>query len=197
MSTPRDIELLYEIGTLRNVPRGWRQHLGMDCASDLEHTIRVAWLALMLARREGATDEAKILKMALSHDIAETRTSDLSYVQKVYIPDSHEPDAIRDMFTGTSMSDFIEVTHEYETRQSIEAKIVKDADNLDIDLELKELAEQGSALPAKWQHFREKIRAEKLYTNAAKEFWDAIQASDPSSWHLVMNKWLRNPNAGK
>lgn len=197
MPTSRDIEFLYEVGSLRNVPRGWRQHLGMDCASDLEHTIRVAWLALILARREGVTDEAKIIKMALAHDIAETRVSDHSYVQKVYVRNIDEAAAVRDMFVGTALSDFVGIMEEYEKRESIESRIVKDADNLDIDLELKELEEQGSALPEKWNGFRRKIREEKLYTASAKAFWDEVQSSDPASWHLMMNKWLKDPNAGK
>ena len=49
----RDLEFLFEIASLRNVPRGWRQHLGVDCASVLEHVVRTAFLALIIARREG------------------------------------------------------------------------------------------------------------------------------------------------
>ncbi len=196
MNMQRDIELLYEIGSLRNVPRGWRQHLGMDCASDLEHTMRVCWLALIIARREGDVDEAKVLKMALAHDIVETRTSDHSYVQKVYVKEVDEDGAARDMFQDTAIQDFYDVIHEYEERECKEAKIVKDADNLDIDLELKEMEEKGSQLRKKKQLFRDRIRAEKLYTDTARQMWDEIQNSDPASWHLSMNKWLKIPEAG-
>ncbi len=198
MSTiERDIELLYEIGSLRNVPRGWRQHLGMDCASDLEHTLRVAWLALMLSRKEGVGDEAKILKMALVHDLPETRVSDHSYVQKVYVTNIDEEGAARDMFNNTCVADYFDVFKEFEARSCIEAQIVKDADNLDVEIELKELEELGSQIPSKFKPFRHVVRFEKLYTQAAKDFWDALQSSDPSSWHLTMNKWLKVPEAGK
>jgi putative hydrolase of HD superfamily len=197
MSINRDIELLYEIGSLRNVPRGWRQHLGMDCASDLEHTMRVVFLALMIGRREGNVDEAKILKMALVHDLPETRVSDHSYVQKVYVTNIDEDGAARDMFQDTCLPDYLEIFREFERRESLEAKIVKDADNLDIDLEFKELEEKGSKIPEKHRPFRELIRREKLYTQAARDLWDAIEKSDPSSWNLTMNKWLRVPDAGK
>lgn len=197
MSIARDIELLYEIGTLRNVPRGWRQHLGMDCASDLEHTMRVVFLALMLARHEGGADEAKILKMALVHDLPETRVSDHSIVQKVYVTNIDEDRAAKDMFQDTSVADYLDVFREYERRECIEAKIVKDADNLDVEIELKELEERGSKMPEKWKKNRILVREEKLYTQAAKDFWDAMQGSDPSSWHMVMNKWVQVPSAGK
>jgi len=197
MSNERDIDFLYEIGSLRNVPRGWRQHLGFDVASDLEHTYRLIWLAIIISRMEKMGDESKIIKMALVHDVAETRTSDLSYVQKVYVKaDEHK--AADDMFAGTIVADYRKTIEEYESRDSIEAKIVKDADNLDIDLELKEIEELGSKLPGKWtQNNRKLVREQKLYTESAKKLWDEIQTSDPSNWHRNMNKWLTDPNAGK
>ncbi len=196
MENPRDIEFLYEIGSLRNMDRGWRQHLATKVANDLEHTVRVAWLALILARREGKGDEATILKMALSHDICETRISDLSYVQKVYVT-ADEERAVHDLFEGTSLQDYEQVVAAFEKRDTIEAKLVKDADNLDIDIELKELEEKGHQIPGKWRVFRRKIRDEKLYTDAARAVWDEIQTSDPASWHGKANKWLKIPDAGK
>jgi putative hydrolase of HD superfamily len=193
----RDIEFLFEIGSLKNIDRGWRQHLGIDCANDLEHSFRVALLALMLARQEGVADEEKILKMALIHDLAETRVSDLSYMQKVYVK-ADEERAARDLFDKTSLQDLNEtVLKEYEERKTPEAKIVKDADNLDIDIELKELEERGSKLPAKWIWSRRKVRDEKLYTESAKKFWDDLQKSDAADWHLTANKWHKIPDAGK
>jgi len=193
----RDLEFLFEIGSLRNLQRGWRQHLGMDCENVLEHTLRVVWLALILARKEKIKNEEKIIKMALIHDVEETRTTDLSYIQKVYVnPDDKR--AAQDLFKGTTLNDFYQdVFKEYQERKTIEAKIVKDADNLEVDLELKELEEKGSQLPKKWQELRKKVRNEKLYTQSAKEMWDEIQKADVSSWHLIANKWLKIPDAGK
>ncbi|MDD5145244.1 MAG: HD domain-containing protein [Candidatus Pacebacteria bacterium] len=197
MKNKRDIEFLFEIGSTRNLQRGWRQHLGVDCADDLEHTVRVIWLALIIARKEKIKNEEKIIKMALIHDVEETRTSDLSYVQKVYVKADGEH-AAKDLFYGTILNDFYKsIFKEYEERKSIESKIVKDADNLDIDLELKELEERGSQMRKKWAPFRKKVRYEKLYTKAAKEIWDDIQKADVSSWHLAANKWLKIKRAGK
>jgi putative hydrolase of HD superfamily len=193
----RNIEFLFEIGSLRNLQRGWRQHLGIDCASDLEHTLRVIWLALIIARKEKVKNEEKIIKMALIHDIEETRTSDLSYVQKVYVNADGER-AAKDLFAGTILNDFYKsIFEEYEKRKSLEAKIVKDADNLDVDLELKELEERGSQMRKKWRSFRKKVRNEKLYTKTARKIWDVIQKADASSWHLAANKWLKISKAGK
>lgn len=196
MQHERDIDFLFEIGSQRNVPRGWRQHIGFDVASNLEHTMRVVFLALLISRKMKQGDENLITKMALLHDLPETRTSDLSYIQKVYV-EEHEEEAIADMFAGTLFEQDVAALKQYKARESIEAKIVKDADNLDIDLELAEFIEMGSQLAAKWVGFRRKVRDEKLYTDAAKELWDEIQKSDVAHWHLTANKWVKLPQAGK
>ncbi len=192
----RDLEFLYEIGSQRNIPRAWIQHLGVPVASNLEHTMRLVFIALLIARREKKGDEATIIKMALVHDLAETRTSDLAYVHKVYTK-SDEARAASDLFAGTLFKDLHDVLAKYEKRDSIEAKIVKDADNLDIDIEMKELEEQGHKLPAKWKKMRKFVRDKKLYTKSAKKLWDEIQKSDPASWHLAANKWKKIPSAGR
>lgn len=192
----RDLEFLYEIGSLRNIPRAWIQHLATDCASTLEHTLRVVFLALLIARKEGVKNEEKIIKMALVHDLAEARTADLAYVHKVYTT-TDDARAARDQFAGTAFADLEAILKEYEKRSSKEAKIVKDADNLDIDLELRELMEVGNLVAKKKQPLRKFVRNKKLYTKTAKKLWDEIQKSDPSSWHLSANKWLKIPKAGR
>lgn len=196
LTSRRDLEFLFEIGSLRNVQRLWRQHFGMDVANDLEHTIRVVWLALIIARMEKIVDEEKVLKMALIHDIAETRTSDHAHVHKSYVR-SDERRAAHDIFSGTTVQDFEKLLNEYRSRESHEAKIVKDADNLDVDFELRELAEKGSKLPEKWIPGRRTIRDKKLYTKSAKKTWDLLQKSDSASWHISANKWLQSPRAGR
>ena len=192
----RDIEFLFEIGSLRNVERLWRQHFGLDVANDLEHTVRVVWIALLIAHTEGVASDEKIMKMGLLHDIAESRTVDHGHVHKAYVV-SDEERAAHDMFQGTALRDFEQVLHEYKERKSIEAKIVKDADNLDVDFELRELASRGSTLPVKWLKGRKIVRAKKLYTASARKIWDALQKSDSDSWHINANRWLEHPQAGK
>ena len=192
----RDLEFLFEIGSMRNVQRMWRQHFGMDVANDLEHTIRVAWTALILARMEVVSDDGKIIKMALLHDIAETRTVDHGHVHKAYVV-SDEKKAAHDIFDGTTLQDLEVLLDEYTERVSVESRIVKDADNLDVDLELRELAEKGSTLPQKWFKSRKLVRTKKLYTASAKKVWDLLQKADSASWHINANHWLQSPHAGK
>ena len=193
----RDIEFLYEVGSLRYQQRTWRQQVGLDVANDLEHTIRVIWLSLILARREGVKNEEKIIKMALIHDIGETRTGDHNYIQRVYV-ETQEEKAAKHLFSKTSLEDFTDnPLHEYEQRISLESQIVKDADNLDVDLELRELANQGSKMLTKWRKARRLVRDEKLYTQSAKNLWDELDKVDVADWHLTANKWYKIPSAGK
>ncbi len=193
----RDIEFLYEVGSLRNVQRRWRQQLAVDCENDLEHTLRVVWLALILARKEGEEDEEKVMKMALVHDVAESRTIDFNYIHKLYAKADGQK-AARDIFAGTSLEDFfLEVLNEYEARKSPAAKIVKDADNLEADLELRELEERGLKLPDKWRKSRKRVRDERLYTDSARQLWDELDKVDVSAWHLAASKWLDNPKAAR
>ena len=177
---PRDIELLYEIGTFRLIPRTWAQFLTPEFANDAEHTLRMMWIALLIAKREGA-DAAKVVQMALVHDISELRAGDVHYLSRMYT-ERHEAKAVTDTLQGTSLQELAALWEEYQQRQSVEAKIVKDADMLDVDLELQEQHAKGNALRDSWKEIRERVR-EKLFTQSAKEMWDAIKSSDPHGWH--------------
>ena len=52
MALKRDLEFLYEIGTLKNTERSWQQFMGSGCASVPEHTFRVIFLALLILFNE-------------------------------------------------------------------------------------------------------------------------------------------------
>lgn len=193
----RDVEFLYELGTLRNFQRDWKRVLGMDSASVSEHAFRVAFIALIIAKGEKCDDEEKILKMALVHDVSEIRTGETGYVETLYIK-KDEDKAVEDTFGETILAnDFLRVYREYEERKTLAAKIVKDADNLDVDFEIKEIQNRGSASFKKSIKLRRMVRNKKLYTKTAKKLFDLIQSSDPDDWHLKANKWVKDPRAGK
>ena len=67
---PRDIDLLFEVGSLRHVDRTWRQFGGVPYANVAEHTLRVAFVAWSLAALEGA-DPGRVVQMAMIHDLPE------------------------------------------------------------------------------------------------------------------------------
>lgn len=180
----RDLEFLYELGAIRLIPRQWhRFHMG-NVGDLADHHFRVIWLSLIIAAREGGKiDTEKMMKMALVHDIAESRTGDADYLARQYVI-RHEEQGLADMLDGTALQDeFIALYKEYEKRECLEAKIVKDADNIDVDLELREQASQGHKLPEDWREHRQSLMA-KMYTKTGKAIKAAIEDSNPHDWHI-------------
>lgn len=181
MSKKRDVEFLYEMGQLRLVKRMWRRFFHSEVANVAEHTLRVAWIALAIAKREGSVDEEKILKMAILHDISESRTGDVDYVSRQYVERKEEL-AIKDILGDTIFGkEYEELWRECEERKTKEAKIIKDADNLEVSLELREqLIQPISSLLAKG---RERLVKLRLYTKTARDYWKLINHIDPNDWH--------------
>lgn len=179
----REVDFLHEVGTLRLVARTWKQFYTPATENLAEHILRVTWLALTIAKYEGITNTDKILKMALVHDLSESRSVDVNYVSRLYA-ERFEAAAIRDTLAGTiHEQELLELWEECEKRETIEAKIIKDADNLEVDLELQELAAMGYTIKQALDETRAQVGASKLYTETAKKLWQQIRQSDPHHWH--------------
>src|SRR3989344_2742241 len=198
MKSDRNIDFLYEIGSLRNIPRAWQQILTGKVQNISEHLFRVTMIAWMIAVAEKA-DTEKVIKIALIHDVSESRTGDIAFMHRDYVV-RHEELAETDIFKDTLLEkEAKNLLKEYMDRMSLEAKIVKDADNLDVDFELKELSKIGDsgAMGMQKQH-RQTIRAKKLYTKIAKKMWDDIQKINPNSWHeSLTGKWVQSKKSAK
>jgi len=65
----RDIDFLFEIGSLRNMPRAWQQILSGKVQNISEHIFRTTMIAWIIAVAEKA-DINKVIKISLIHDIA-------------------------------------------------------------------------------------------------------------------------------
>ncbi len=116
------------------------------------------------------------------------------YVHKMYVK-ADEEKAAHDLFKGTLFSDLEkDILKEYEDRKTPESKIVKDADSLDVDMELKELEARGSVVRKKLSYSRKIVRDNRLYTKTAKKLWDEIQKSDVHSWHTGAEEWFNHSN---
>jgi putative hydrolase of HD superfamily len=175
---------LYEMGNIRFIERMWRRFLHDDFANLAEHHFRVFWIAMVIAANEDNVDTGKIAKLCLLHDIAESRTGDVDYLARQYV-ERNEELAIHDMLEGTSVAEeFLALWEEYETRETIESKIAKDADNLDVDFELAEQAAKGSKLQEEWTDNRRFVSTDRLYTDTAKELFSQLLSSDPHDWHV-------------
>jgi putative hydrolase of HD superfamily len=143
------------------------------------HIHRVAMVALMLARAEGANVE-KTLIMALVHDVPETRTGDPTLFQKPFVKKDDHLAALT-QFEGTSLADMPALLAEYEARESLEAKVVKDADMLVAELELCELTARGHKEPTMFMEERMSVLP-RLRTTTAQKMFQLIQATSPFDW---------------
>lgn len=180
----RDVDFLFEMGNIRFIDRMWRRFLTKNFANLAEHHFRVFWIAMVIAAHEKGVDSGKVAKFVMVHDITESRTGDVDYIARQYT-ERNELLAIQDMLQGTTLEgEFDKLWEEYESHVSLEAKIAKDADNLDVDFELAEQAARGSMLQEKWKDNRAFVAKNKLYTETAKRMFDQLLQADPHAWHL-------------
>jgi putative hydrolases of HD superfamily len=188
MKKNRDVELLYELGTLRFLQRTWEQFLTPEFANIVEHMYRMTWIAMIIARHEVQVDEARVIKMCLVHDITESRGVDRNYLKKHYST-SDEILAAEHTLEDTVFADeFLELRKEFEEAKTIEAKIANDADKLDCSLELKEQESRGNTFYALKKEFRQQIVYPKLFTKKAKKLWHEIENSNPHDWHIIAKR---------
>jgi putative hydrolases of HD superfamily len=142
-------DFIFELGSARRIKRSHIQFIGTSDDSISDHSFRVCWIALIIAKLEGA-DMGKVAQIAIIHDLPEIRTGDLNPVNKIYSKvDEHA--AIRDQTEGLPIKhEVLGLFEEYVNRESIESVIVKDADLIEqISLE-KEYIDRGVASLESW-----------------------------------------------
>lgn len=188
------VDFLFETGMLAKTPRSGFFFLGSGEQSVAEHTNRVCFIGFALANISGKVDVSKVLEMCLFHDLAEARVSDLNYVHQKYNKKDEES-AIKDLTSELPFGGKIDkILHEYETRESYESKLAKDADNLEFILSLKEQVDIGNERAETWI-----IPAiQRLKTKEAQNLVKTIIKTDSDRWWYGDKKdswWIdRNKN---
>jgi len=185
---------LFEVGILAKTPRSGFYFLGTGDQTVAEHINRVSYVGYMLALMDGTVDISKVLQMCLLHDISETRISDLNYVHQKYV-ERKESAALKDITDsvpfGKQMFDLIT---EYEERKTKESILVKDADNLEWILALKEEVDTGNTRALLWI----KSAVARLHTKDAKDIANVIMTTDSNDWWFdkksQKSKWWVNRN---
>ncbi|KND47614.1 MAG: putative hydrolases of HD superfamily [Parcubacteria bacterium C7867-006] len=169
---------LFEVGILSKTPRSGFHFLGTGDQSVAEHINRVCYIGYALAMMDGTVNISKVLEMCLFHDISETRISDLNYVHQKYVERKEEA-AHRDIADSISFGEEIfGIIEEYEDRQSKESILVKDADNIEWIMALKEQVDQGNTRALKWaEHAVKRIKTEN-----AKKIVNEIMKTDSNAW---------------
>ncbi|HPD61208.1 MAG TPA: HD domain-containing protein [Thermodesulfobacteriota bacterium] len=179
---------LFEIGMLKRTPRTGLQFLGSGKESVAEHCFRVIIIGYTLAKLNPQVDENKVLKMTLLHDILESRTGDLNYVNKKYLKVDEEK-AMRELAAtlpfGEELKSLLKEFHEKKTE---EALIANDADQLELIIMLKEYGDLGNKYTKDWIDFALK----RLYTSQARELAKTILSTDSADWWFQDNSdwWI-------
>lgn len=174
------VNFLFEVGILAKTPRSGFHFLGSGEQSVAEHTHRTVYVGFVLAKLEGDVDAEKVLKMCLFHDLAEARTSDLNYVHQKYAI-SNEHKAIKDLSDTLEFGEeMIKLLFEYKEKKTKEAKLAKDADQLELVLSLKEEIDTGNSRAKSWLPSALK----RLNTKVAKNLAKKIIKTDSDEWWL-------------
>lgn len=140
---------------LKAVPRtGWLLRGVRAVESVADHSFGVALTAMLLADRAQARGQQvnaeKVLRMALLHDLTEARTGDLPSTIKRYFDKTTlkaaDAQAAEDVLAelGTTGEAYLALWREYEARATLEARLVKAADKLDLLLQAREYEKGGA-----------------------------------------------------
>lgn len=169
---------LFEVGILAQTPRSGFHFLGTGKQSVAEHTNRTVFIGYVLGMLDGTVDTAHIMKMCLFHDLPEGRVSDLNYVHQKYT-EKHEHKALKDLIDTLPFGkDIWDSFVEHDEKKTKEALYVKDADNLEWIISLKEQIDAGNTRAAEWVGSVIK----RLKTDIAKDLAKEIMDTESSDW---------------
>ncbi len=168
----------YETGIHSKTPRSGFWLLGSGKQSVAEHLFHTAVIAYALAYTEPKANSDRVVLMALFHDIGEGRTGDHNYVHQRY-GRLAEANAVEDISRSVPFG--FEITRlfkEEQARETLEAKIVKDADILEWISALRVEEEKGNIKAKEWI----RIGLKRLKTPQGKKFGKSLLKVHPDSW---------------
>jgi putative hydrolase of HD superfamily len=165
------LPLLVELQRLKRLDRtGWTlRGLPNGTESVAAHSFGVACTAMTLAdelkARGVSVNTERLLRMALMHDWAETRVGDMPKTATSYFGSEArklaEAAAFVDVVGGAGggpASLYHEIYDDYEQRKSLEARLVKAADVIDLLVQVLALERAGA--------------------RGLEEFWDVVESGD-------------------
>ncbi len=165
------LSVLLELQRLKRLDRtGWvLRGLPPGAESVAAHSYGVALAAMMLADECAArgveVDVARVLRLALLHDLQETRTGDMPRTMADYYGAearrAAERAAFDDIVRGAGASHaagYSELHEAYETRAGVEARLVKAADVIDL--------------------LAQALAFERAGSRGLAEFWEGAEARD-------------------
>jgi putative hydrolase of HD superfamily len=148
------LSTLIELQRLKRLDRtGWTlRGLPNGTESVAAHSFGVSATAMLLADRFIAqgieVNVEKVLRIALLHDWAETRVGDMPRTGTLYFGSEArkqaETAAFADVVSGVDEGSYVSLYDDYEHRKSLEARLVKAADVLDLLIQVLALERAGA-----------------------------------------------------
>jgi putative hydrolase of HD superfamily len=148
------LSTLIELQRLKRLDRtGWTlRGLPNGTESVASHSFGVSVTAMLLADKlmaQGVTvDVEKVLRMALLHDWAEVRVGDMPRTATLYFGSEArrqaETAAFSDIVNDLDEGQYGSLYNDYERRESLEARLVKAADVLDLLIQVLALERAGA-----------------------------------------------------
>jgi putative hydrolases of HD superfamily len=186
---------LNEVGMLNRTPRSGFAFLGSGKQSVAEHMHRMLHVAFLLARMSAQAekvDELRLMQLVLFHDLPEARTGDHNYVNRKFVREDLE----KLLAAGTREWPFGDeiTTHirEFEAGETPEARLAKDADQIELLLVLKELGDLGNPNVNDWiTPLLARLKTDvgkRLAQDILETRWDAWWFGDKNDSHWVEGK---------
>jgi len=128
--------------------RGWIEKAGIENPESVaDHTFRTA-LLVMLIGDSRKLDTEKMMKMALIHDLGESIVGDITPTNDEKLKDKEivENAAIIRIFNNLSTNireDYLKLWNELRSGKSLEARLVSEADKLEMAIQASDYEEDG------------------------------------------------------
>lgn len=174
----KTVNFLFEVGMLKKTPRTGYQFLGTGKESVADHSFRTAVIGYTLAIDEPEIDTNRVVLMCLFHDFPEARTGDHNYMNKKYVK-KNEEQVVRDQVRNLPFATDIEsLVREFNAVRTPEAQIAKDADQIDLIMELKGQMDIGNPNAKDWLDFA----IQRLVTEKGKRMAQEILVTNSNEW---------------
>lgn len=183
---------LFEAGMLKRTPRTGFQFLGSGAESVAEHIFRTSLIGYTLAQLDEEADAGRVVLLCLFHDIPEARTGDQNYVNKKYVK-VDEGRAVEDLARTLPFGDdYRSLQEEFMAKQTREACLAHDADQLEMILALKEYKDLGNRYADEWYP----ATLKRLQTDNARTLAETIWETDSTRWWFDddIDWWIKGGN---
>ena len=169
---------LFEAGMLKRTPRSGFQFLGTGAESVAEHIFRTTYIGYSLGRlaneRQCRPDDQNV---PVPRSAGSAHRGSQLREQEICGGEREEGDR-RPCANAALRQEIRDLLQEFNEGKTEEARLARDADQLEMILALKEYKDVGNKYAEEWLQFSLK----RLQTEAAKELAGVILETDSSLW---------------